>query len=198
MPARKKGKGQKARKAGTRHLKHIYIAKGPWASIQQSLKYTPRVELRKFNKFCPERLKQKGNVMASRQLRWGQRMAGRRSCRCRLVERTAGWSPPSCLQQQSAHSSMDLCLRHGRAGAGHPLRPPARPLRCPRPPFPPLHRWSRSSYLFRLPFCLLVSPCAFYVLASFLAKNLLLWIHLKCSTWINFDPYALALKPQLA
>ena len=51
---------------------------------------------------------------------------------------------------------------------------------------------------FRLPFCLLVSPCAFYVLASLLAKNLLIWIHLKCSTWIIFDPYALVLKPQLA
>ena len=47
-------------------------------------------------------------------------------------------------------------------------------------------------------FCLLVCPCAFYVLASLLAKNLLIWIHLKCSTWIIFDPYALVLKPQLA
>ena len=28
--------------------------------------------------------------------------------------------------------------------------------------------------------------------------NLLIWIHLKCSTWIIFDPYALVLKPQLA
>ena len=55
-----------------------------------------------------------------------------------------------------------------------------------------------SSSLFRLPFCLLVSPCAFYVLASLLAKNLLIWIHLKCSTWIIFDPYVLVLKPQLA
>ena len=33
---------------------------------------------------------------------------------------------------------------------------------------------------------------------SLLAKNLLIWIHLKCSTWIIFDPYALVLKPQLA
>ena len=46
--------------------------------------------------------------------------------------------------------------------------------------------------------CLVVSSCAFYVLTSLLAKNLLLWIHLKCSTWIIFDPYALVLKPQLA
>ena len=56
---------------------------------------------------------------------------------------------------------------------------------------------------FRLPFsrqiyCLLVLPCAFYFLASLLAKSLLLWIHLKCSTWIIFDPYVLMLKPQLA
>ena len=47
-------------------------------------------------------------------------------------------------------------------------------------------------------FCLVVLPCAFYVLASLLAKNLLLWIHSKCSVWIIFDPYALVLKPQLA
>ena len=47
-----------------------------------------------------------------------------------------------------------------------------------------------SSSLFSLAF--------FYLLASLLAKNLLLWIHLKCSTWIIFDPYALVLKPQLA
>ena len=45
---------------------------------------------------------------------------------------------------------------------------------------------------------LFVFPCAFYMLASLLAKNLLIWIHLKCSTWIIFDPYALVLKPQLA
>ena len=45
---------------------------------------------------------------------------------------------------------------------------------------------------------LFVFPCAFYLLASLLAKNLLIWIHLKCSTWIIFDPYALVLKPQLA
>ena len=45
---------------------------------------------------------------------------------------------------------------------------------------------------------LFVFPRAFYLLASFLAKILLLWIHLKCSTWIIFDPYALLLKPQVA
>ena len=45
---------------------------------------------------------------------------------------------------------------------------------------------------------LFVFPRAFYLLASLLAKNLLIWIHLKCSTWIIFDPYALVLKPQLA
>ena len=45
---------------------------------------------------------------------------------------------------------------------------------------------------------LFVFPCAFYFLASFLAKNLLIGIHLKCFTWIIFDPYALVLKPQLA
>ena len=45
---------------------------------------------------------------------------------------------------------------------------------------------------------LFVFPCAFYLLASLLAKNLLIWIHLKCSTWIIFDPYAFVLKPQLA
>ena len=47
-------------------------------------------------------------------------------------------------------------------------------------------------------FCLLVLPCAFYMLASSLAENLLIWIHLKCSTWIIFDTYALVLKPQRA
>ena len=46
--------------------------------------------------------------------------------------------------------------------------------------------------------CLLVLPCAFHLLASLIANNLLIWIHLKCSTWIIFDPYALVLKPQLA
>ena len=45
---------------------------------------------------------------------------------------------------------------------------------------------------------LFVFPCAFYLLASLLAKNLLIWIDLKYSTWIIFDPYALVLKPQLA
>ena len=45
---------------------------------------------------------------------------------------------------------------------------------------------------------LFVFPSAFYMLASSLAENLLIWIHLKCSTWIIFDPYALVLKPQLA
>ena len=44
---------------------------------------------------------------------------------------------------------------------------------------------------------LFVFPCAFYMLASLLAKNLLIWIHLKCSTWIIFDLYVLVLKPQL-
>ena len=63
------------------------------------------------------------------------------------------------------------------------------------PPLHPCHFIRPSSVcLFRL----LVLPCAFYVLASLLAKNLLIWIHLKCSTWIIFDPYALVLKPQLA
>ena len=45
---------------------------------------------------------------------------------------------------------------------------------------------------------LFVFPHAFYLLASLLAKNLLIWIHLKCSTWIIFDPYVLMPKPQLA
>ena len=45
---------------------------------------------------------------------------------------------------------------------------------------------------------LFLFPFAFYMLASSLAENLLIWIHLKCSTWIIFDPYALVLKPQLA
>ena len=44
---------------------------------------------------------------------------------------------------------------------------------------------------------LFVFPCAFYFLASLLAKNLLIWIHLKCSTWIIFDLFVLVLKPQL-
>src|SRR3954466_3376431 len=55
-----------------------------------------------------------------------------------------------------------------------------------------------SSSIFRSPFRLLVLPCAFYMLASLLTENLLIWIHLTCSTWIMFDPYALVLKPQLA
>ena len=45
---------------------------------------------------------------------------------------------------------------------------------------------------------LFVFPCAFFMLASSLAENLLIWIHLKCSTWIIFDLYVLVLKPQLA
>ena len=44
---------------------------------------------------------------------------------------------------------------------------------------------------------LFVFPCTFYLLASLLAKNLLIWIHLKCSTWIIFDLFVLVLKPQL-
>ena len=44
----------------------------------------------------------------------------------------------------------------------------------------------------------LMFACAFYLLASLLARNLLIRIHLKCSTWIIFDPYALVLKPQIA
>ena len=68
---------------------------------------------------------------------------------------------------------------------------------------PPLHPCRFIRLLFCLPFacqiyCLLVLPCAFYLLASLLAKNLLIWIHLKCSTWIIFDPYVLVLKPQPA
>ncbi len=61
---------------------------------------------------------------------------------------------------------------------------------------PPLHLclfFAFFPYVF-----LFVFPCAFYLLASLLAKNLLIWIHLKCSTWIIFDPYALVLKPELA
>ena len=68
-------------------------------------------------------------------------------------------------------------------------------------PTSPLLFYSPSlsqSPLFCLSFCLLVSPCAFYMLASSLGENLLIWIHLKCSTWIIFYPYALVLKPQLA
>ena len=68
---------------------------------------------------------------------------------------------------------------------------------------PPLHhcRFIRPLFPFAslsLASCLLVLPCAFYMLASSLAENLLILIQLKCSTWIIFDPYALVLKPQLA
>ena len=67
---------------------------------------------------------------------------------------------------------------------------------------PPLHPCHFIRPLFPFAFFPCVSffvfPCAFYLLASLLAKNLLIWIHLKCSTWIIFDPYALVLKPQLA
>ena len=66
---------------------------------------------------------------------------------------------------------------------------------------PPLHlcRFIRPfSFAFFPYVSLFVFPCAFYFLASLLANNLLIWIHLKCSTWIIFDPYALVLKPQLA
>ena len=45
---------------------------------------------------------------------------------------------------------------------------------------------------------LFVFPCALFLLASLLAKNLLIWIHLKYSTWIIFDPFVLVMKPQLA
>ena len=61
----------------------------------------------------------------------------------------------------------------------------------------PLPHFTLAIFFALLPFNL-VLPCAFYVLASLLAKNLLIWIHLKCSTWIIFDPYALVLKLQLA
>ena len=44
---------------------------------------------------------------------------------------------------------------------------------------------------------LFVFPCAFYLLASLLAKNLLIWIHLNCSIWIISNLYVLVLKPQL-
>ena len=71
--------------------------------------------------------------------------------------------------------------------------------------FPLLHFTLAVLFALSFPFasfllasCLLVLPCAFYMLASSLAENLLIWIHLKCSTWIIFDPYALVLKPQLA
>ena len=47
------------------------------------------------------------------------------------------------------------------------------------------------------PYVFFVFPCAFSFLASLLAKNLLIWIHLKYFTWIIFDPYVLVLKPQL-
>ena len=65
---------------------------------------------------------------------------------------------------------------------------------------PPLHpcRFIHPFFAFFPYVFLFVFPCAFYLLASLLAKNLLIWIHLKCSTWIIFDPYALVLKPQLA
>ena len=61
---------------------------------------------------------------------------------------------------------------------------------------PPLHLC--LFFAFFLYVFLFVFPHAFYLLASLLAKNLLIWIHLKCCTWIIFDPYALVLKPQLA
>lgn len=67
---------------------------------------------------------------------------------------------------------------------------------------PPLHPCRFMHPFFPSTFFPYVSffefPCAFYLLASLLAKNLLIWIHLKCSTWIIFNPYALMLKPQLA
>ena len=44
---------------------------------------------------------------------------------------------------------------------------------------------------------LFVFPCAFYLLASLFAKNLLIWIHKKCSTWIVFYLFVLVRKPQL-
>ena len=61
----------------------------------------------------------------------------------------------------------------------------------------PLPHFTLAILFAPLPFDLLFA-CAFYVLASLLGKNLSVWIHLKCSTWIIFDPYALVLKPQLA
>ena len=57
---------------------------------------------------------------------------------------------------------------------------------------------STLPFLRLLPYVFLfVFPRAFYLLASFLAKNLLIWIHSRFSTWIIFDPYVLVLKPQL-
>ena len=62
-------------------------------------------------------------------------------------------------------------------------------------PTSPLPFYSPSFSVHLFPYVsFFVFPCAFYLLA----KNLLLWIHLKCSTWIIFDPYAFVLKPQLA
>ena len=67
---------------------------------------------------------------------------------------------------------------------------------------PPIHPCHFIRPLFPFAFfpCVsfLVFPCAFYLLASLLAKNQLIWIHLKCSTWIIFDLYALMLKAQPA
>jgi len=63
----------------------------------------------------------------------------------------------------------------------------------------PLPHFTLAVLFAFFPYAILsVFPRAFYLLASLLAKNLLIWIHLKCSTWIIFDPYALVLKPQLA
>ena len=64
-------------------------------------------------------------------------------------------------------------------------------------PTSPLPFYSPSFPFAFFPYVFLF-PRAFYLLASLLDKNLLIWIHLKCSTWIIFDPYALVLKPQLA
>ena len=57
---------------------------------------------------------------------------------------------------------------------------------------PPLHLCLFFAFFLYVP--LFVFPHSFYLFA----RNLLIWIHLKCSTWIIFDPYALMLKPQLA
>ena len=59
--AKEKAKEQQARKDRTR--KNIYIAKGPWPIFNGSLRYTPRVELCKINKFIEtdKQVKQKIN-----------------------------------------------------------------------------------------------------------------------------------------
>ena len=94
------------------------------------------------------------------------------------------------------HKPLSPALHYLPFASRFPL-PPIHPCCFIRPLslYPPSLSLFASFYLFAF---LFVFPRAFYLLASLLVKNILIWIHLKCSTWIIFDPYALVLKPQLA